>query len=319
MSSSREEAIDANPPFSGHTEDGDAPADLILRATVDGAVSVDFYVHKGLLSVVSEVFRDMFEMVDDTSHPAEIKDVKTVVPVFDCSAALEILLHLCYPFPGNFQPATLHGVEGAIAAAEKYQIKRAVAVLRGVLMNFVDTEPYAVFGIALRRKAAQAVPENIAAMETIVNTAALATLKAPFLARIEDLAASSQAHLLQLHAFRTICGNAAANIAVRPTSWVFFDDLPSTPPTDRTKFAAVWWWSGVHGDECGFIDHMLQVSEALKISPTEQQIRERLLDMRGTMYRLSKCPQCAGKAIADLNGLVLDDLVNDVVAHNLTV
>ncbi|KAJ7665310.1 hypothetical protein DFH06DRAFT_1470600 [Mycena polygramma] len=351
MSGSTESAVEADPPFSGHTEDGDAPADIIFRTTVDGAV--DFHVHKGPLSFVSEVFRDMFEMADENPHLNETKDGKPIVPVFDSSPALEILLRLCYPFAGNFQPRTLHGVEGAIVAAEKYQIKPAVAALRAVLTHFVATEPYWVFGIALRRKATQVIPENIAAMGVIVDAAALETLKKPFLPRSRDITAvSSTAFLVQLHDFHTTCGNGAAEFAAHYTRGLGYHHL-SGPPGDRSILAAVWWsgeWNAHaelgdnrdHHDECGgsvvedddpdfpfylptlvyppswFIEHMTQVSEALKISPTEQQIRAKLFDKR-TMYQLDKCAKCAGKALADLEEFVLKDLIADVVAHNLAV
>ncbi|KAJ7662050.1 hypothetical protein DFH06DRAFT_364309 [Mycena polygramma] len=344
-SSSTEEAVDANPPFSGHIEDSYyIPADLILRATAKGSVPVDFHVHKWPLSFVSEVFCDMFPPDKDTPeeailHPEELKDGKPVVIVSDSSPALEILLRLCYPFLGNFQPATLHGVEGAISAAEKYQIKPAVAVLRAMLMNFMDTEPYWVFGIALRRKAAQAAEENLAAMDAIANAAALATLKGPFLARREDIDVSSTALLVQLYDLRATCGNAAAKFAADYADWINIDDYPD--PTDRDIYSAVWWnrYRDYHNDGCGpekydaypdtsapiflypakwFMEHMKQVSEALKTSPTEQQVREKLLDLRGTMYHLSKCAKCEENALADLKEFVLDDLVNKVVAHNLT-
>jgi hypothetical protein len=311
--------VDANPPFSGETKPKWLPeADLILRSTVEGAVSVDFHVHKAALYLVSEVFRDMltFEAPKKTE---ELKDGKPIVLVQDSSSALEILLPLCYPFLGNSRPTTLDGVEEALVAAEKYDIAPAVEVLGSVLMNFVETEPYCVFGIALRRKMACARVEDVAAMGAIVNAAALKTLEQPFLARRNDIVVSDAALLLQLYDFCTKCGTAAANLAKEYAHWILYDNLPPPPEyrmngPDRTVYGDAVWWSGhrYHDNGCGatidpdfppeaptifypthwFTEHMKQVAEALNICPTETQVGKTVLDLRGTMYQL-KCTKCA--------------------------
>ncbi|KAJ7115776.1 hypothetical protein C8R44DRAFT_213594 [Mycena epipterygia] len=314
----------ANTPFSGETEVDAIPADLILRT----ADSVDFHVHKAIISFVSPVFRDMLGF-----EPDEFKNGTPIVRVHEPSEALEILLPICYPFLPNSQPATLGGVESALNAAEKYQIPAAVEALQVTLITFVDTQPYQVFGIALRRGLVDAV-----------NAAALATLEEPFLSKRNDmlefqpgLMHQGLQILTRLHDFRTACGTQAVKLSGEYKDWIFLDDV-------SIERCAVWWDCSAqngHGDGCGatvesapdtsnapsllypaawFVEHMNQVVKAVEICPTEKHIRMVLLDMKGTMYDLlSKCSMCSKRAKTDLEEFVVDELVRKVVAHNLEV
>ncbi|KAJ7177893.1 hypothetical protein C8R46DRAFT_1029476 [Mycena filopes] len=300
-----------------------------------GHPSVDFHVYSAFLAFSSVVFDGMIAMPPPQKRKSdEFKDGKHIVEVHDPSSAFEVILPLCYPpwFPQHPAP-TLEALEAALVTAGKYLMQGVMKSLSSALMSFVETEPYAVFGIALRRNLL-GESEYAAMMRNIVNAAALATLEEPFLSRSSDIATLPAHALVQLHEFRAECATGADDCARGFNDWILLDDLEFLDPQ------AVWWiGSQGHSDGCGalskypspdpnapgmllpaqwFSDHMAHVAAALHVCPSQKQARTTLLDMRGgPTYQLT-CGKCAARAIPDLKQFVLDDLLAKISAHNST-
>ncbi|KAJ7701821.1 hypothetical protein B0H17DRAFT_1195038 [Mycena rosella] len=286
---------DADPPFSASESEIDGvPTDLILRTT-DG---IDFHVHKLILSY-------------------EFKDGKPIVCVHDDSSALQQLLPLCYPFIANSQPRTLDGVQGALVAADKYQMTAAIPLLLETLKSFLDDEPYRVFAIAiaLRTKFVDAV--NAAKVADLVDAAALATLEGPFLSKRRDIPELQSAQiLLKLHDFRSECAVKAAGLCAKYSESELAEDVD---PSYKRIYAAVWWSAASNDHDNGKL--VRRAHETSHPSRENLSYREACEDgglgPERAKYDLSRCAKCNEKPKADLEEFVVDELAARVTASNL--
>ncbi|KAF7986996.1 hypothetical protein HWV62_75 [Athelia sp. TMB] len=135
---------DAGPPFD------DAGADLILRSSD----SVDFKVHKLLLSMGSPFFKDMFALPQ--GHGGETGDGLPVVPVSGTARTWEMLLAMCYPMGVVEQPALnrVEDVNALLDAAVKYSLVAVEKRLREALIapQLLQDSAFRVFAVACRHK-----------------------------------------------------------------------------------------------------------------------------------------------------------------------
>ncbi|PIL24932.1 hypothetical protein GSI_12819 [Ganoderma sinense ZZ0214-1] len=122
-------------------------ADFIIRSK-DG---VNFRVRSGIIAEASLVFSGMFEIPlpepSQSADDADYMDGKPVVAVEEDSATLDRLLRLCYPTADPLL-TELRDVRMVLAAAMKYEMEEAIALMRKTLLTFVDTQPLRVWASA---------------------------------------------------------------------------------------------------------------------------------------------------------------------------
>ena len=122
-------------------------ADFIIRSK-DG---VNFRVRSGIIAEASLVFSGMFEIPlpepNQSTDDADYMDGKPVVAVEEDSTTLDRLLRLCYP---TADPVftELRDVRLVLAAAMKYEMEEAIALMRKTLLTFVDVLPFRVWASA---------------------------------------------------------------------------------------------------------------------------------------------------------------------------
>ncbi|KAI0371628.1 hypothetical protein BV20DRAFT_186800 [Pilatotrama ljubarskyi] len=110
--------------------------------------SVDFRVHRCILSAASPVFEGMFSL----PQPATEGDaVIPVIPFPETSVVLETILRFIYPVADPVID-TLDQLALALEAARKYDFGAVVDALRKrlVALDFLETSPLRVYGIATR-------------------------------------------------------------------------------------------------------------------------------------------------------------------------
>jgi hypothetical protein len=130
----------ADEPFDGH----DVPADIILRSKD----SVDFYVHKTVLSIVSPVFRDMFSFPQPLSRQ---NDAPSVIDISEDSKTVNYLLLLSYPLQGPIVDIDdFRDIADVLEAARKYQIERVTFLLKPKLSAFTRSQPLRAYALASR-------------------------------------------------------------------------------------------------------------------------------------------------------------------------
>jgi len=119
-------------------------ADVVLRTT-DGE---DLRVYRRILQESSPFFSDLFSLPQPQS---EIKADTPVIDVDEQAVLMKTLLLLVYP---GEEPiiGTLIELSALVAVAMKYQMVRAVATLRRLLISprFVENHPTQVYAIACR-------------------------------------------------------------------------------------------------------------------------------------------------------------------------
>ncbi|KAI0775869.1 hypothetical protein BD413DRAFT_470193 [Trametes elegans] len=129
--------------------------DFILRSDcpyddklLSSSKSVDFRIHRCVLSAASHVFDGMFSV----PQPASEDDVVVpIIPLPEPSAVLDTVLRFVYPV----EDPTIHTLDEfapALEAARKYDFAVAIAALRRRLVepDFLETSPLRVYGIATR-------------------------------------------------------------------------------------------------------------------------------------------------------------------------
>ncbi|KAI0653280.1 hypothetical protein C8Q70DRAFT_1164170 [Cubamyces menziesii] len=133
------------PPF-------DNPATNTILRSSDGVL---FRVHSVIVAEASEVFAGMFAFPQpprDDISPADsdddyASDGTPIVQLEEDSETLDRLLRLCYPIadPVFEDPVAVRPV---LAAALKYDMDEAVALLKKALLSFVPTRPLEAWGVA---------------------------------------------------------------------------------------------------------------------------------------------------------------------------
>ncbi|KAI0799800.1 hypothetical protein BC629DRAFT_1611902 [Irpex lacteus] len=128
----------ASYPFASPTAD-------VVFITAD---DVEFRLHKGILSIASPFFNDMFSLTQPpTPHGTESAD--SHIPVAESSEVFDTLMRLVYPV--SEPPLTDHTlVERILEVALKYQLEKATDALRSALRLLIAQYPLAIFASACR-------------------------------------------------------------------------------------------------------------------------------------------------------------------------
>ncbi|KAJ7580268.1 hypothetical protein C8J56DRAFT_962698 [Mycena floridula] len=196
----------------------DPKADIILR-TSDG---VDFRVYKLLLSLVSPVFKDMFEIPQPTgtdgSGEKQINNEVQVVELPETSRVMKHLLSWCDPraIPSTTAAElTLKDICDTLEAVDKYEMESLGGrALSGLKFHITD-HPLSVYAIACSHQDLDASGSEIA------RQAAKELLKheIPFTSgdvdALNDLSATNLQRLYQYH---VTCGVKAQSLT-RDWSW----------------------------------------------------------------------------------------------------
>jgi len=257
---------DAGPPFHVITPD----LTVILRSSDE----VDFFVLRPILSQVSVVFRDMFELPGHggASENPDSDGPRRGIPlieVTETSTTLDILLRLCYPVeapdPSNLE---LKNIRHLLEARRKYMIEAFDHTIKVALSRIAESQPFAVFALASRY-----------ALEDAANDAAKQMLCFPendvldesFL---KDITAEQYHRLLK---YRRQC---VARATTKP-QLMWFNSLSSSHPPSpvtslscRTQFhfffvssppRSLWvphWWTA----------YLRQAQQLLKVRPSGRTV-----------------------------------------------
>ncbi|KAF8988933.1 hypothetical protein BDQ17DRAFT_1314549 [Cyathus striatus] len=117
----------------------DEKADLILHSS-DG---VHFYVHKVILSIASNFFRDMLSLPQLVK--IEDHDLKpSPLEVSEDSCTMDALLRFCYPVRDPVVD------ELPVAANLKYQMNVVAETITETFKKFITSSPLKVYGLACR-------------------------------------------------------------------------------------------------------------------------------------------------------------------------
>lgn len=135
-------------PFE-ETHDG---ADVIIR-TCD---SMNFYVHKSILSASSPFFSDMFSLEqpppaapDATNNTSGAIVHLPVIDVTEDSVTINTLLRLCYPDVST-NITSLVGISDIMEAATKYDMDDVLADIRRILVEMSPLEASRAYALACR-------------------------------------------------------------------------------------------------------------------------------------------------------------------------
>ena len=201
-------------------------ADTIIRSK-DG---IDFRVRVGIIAEASPIFSVMFD--NPFPHPSQMAespdymDGKPVVAVEEDSVTLDRLLRLCYPVPDPVF-TDLGDVRRVLAAALKYDMEEAVALMKKTLLTFVQSQPLSVWASAC-----------ILRLEDEAREAAQVLLKdelpidAP--PELQEVSAGTYYRLVKFHRAK---GDVNENFRFTEPSP---DDVPRTQRTKRPESTIVY-------------------------------------------------------------------------------
>ncbi len=137
-------STEAGPPFNEPT------ADIIICSSDN----VLFRLHRIILSLASDFFKDMLSLPQPGNHSPDISDDSCanglpVINVTEPSEVLDRLFRLCYPVD---DPAlgTIHELRSTLEAALKYQMAEAIKLTKKRLRSLASREPLRVYAIACR-------------------------------------------------------------------------------------------------------------------------------------------------------------------------
>ncbi|OJT06929.1 hypothetical protein TRAPUB_2225, partial [Trametes pubescens] len=121
--------------------------DLILRT----ADLVDFHVHTLFLSMASPFFAAMLALPQPATNTMAAVPEAPVVPVFEDSATLELLLRLVYPISKpRAKMEDPQMIVPALHAAAKYEMELPVDILSERLVAIIPNSPLQVWAAACR-------------------------------------------------------------------------------------------------------------------------------------------------------------------------
>lgn len=130
-------------PFT--TDDGD----VILRAGPEPGLKHDFRVHKIVLSLLSPVFKGLFQVAQPDGGRGELLPI---VPITDTPESVDLLLRFIYPGrvpPIITDPPTLSAL---MTIADKYGIQTVAHVVKERLADekILEKDPFGVYVVARR-------------------------------------------------------------------------------------------------------------------------------------------------------------------------
>ncbi|KAL1941201.1 hypothetical protein VTO73DRAFT_7413 [Trametes versicolor] len=189
----------ASPKTDGHPFT-DSTADVIFCSSDN----VHFRLHKIILSLASDFFKDMFSLPQPPLPPSAPAPSKSphlgiaqtdeleglpLVHVTETSVVLESLFRLCYPI-ADPPLQTIEQVRPTLEAALKYQMDEAINITTHSLLSLVQTAPLRVFAIACRLS-----------LQKVIGAAALAVreqnLQDSYVEELEDISADAYHRLLK--------------------------------------------------------------------------------------------------------------------------
>ena len=175
-------------------------ADLVLRSSDD----VHFRVLKGILSIASTVFSDMFSI---PSPPSGHQDEIHVVPVSEDSTVLDLALRHIYPVRSPKGDILLYA---SILAefARKYQAEVLDDFIPGYLKDSIERDPVGVYAIA----AAYGYNSIGANAARLCLNLPFSLLHSPYLR-----CATAELELLKYH---VTCGGTTSAVASSSRKWV---------------------------------------------------------------------------------------------------
>jgi len=134
--SEAEESSTAKAPF-------DNPEGDIILQSADG---VNFHVFKLILSLVSDVFKSMFTLPQDTKQ-SDVSSVP-IISLAENSTILKSLLLLCYPaFNPTFE--TFEDAKAVLKAAMKYDTRTAISRAGDIICSqFLETKPLELYNLS---------------------------------------------------------------------------------------------------------------------------------------------------------------------------
>lgn len=196
----RAQATDAKAPFDSQD------AEVIIRSSDN----VDFRVFKILMSLASNVFKDMFALPQGpaTVFDQETRDGLPVIVVTERSEIVEMLLKFCYPNLLSSVPGlkTMDEILPLLQVMDKYGIEKLESRLREALVTLplVEERAISIFVAAYRRKWEKEM--RIAATYILVQ-------KDWEGLDVMELDSITGGDLLRLHRYRLKCAAAATHVA----------------------------------------------------------------------------------------------------------
>ncbi|KAJ7073109.1 hypothetical protein C8F01DRAFT_1106169, partial [Mycena amicta] len=306
MAQANDTIKDAGSPFSP-TSDDQNPPDIILRSA--GAVAVDFYTHKSVLSFAAPFFRSMFAFPapsadDQNANPT--RNGLSVVVMPESSAGLRQLLLACYGRVVGDGLKTLDGVDEALRSVHKYDVAGAKEYLQQVLLDFRDQEPYRVFSIACHHS-----------LFSTACMAAEASLKHPLIAPMDDIPEldripTGQFRLLlrfRFEASQAICSELSDYVYKFSPQWYREPDQTIT-----------FWWRDGHAASCGSFEdwetgaeppqwvstHLETLNKAALERPEVDLIATKIATITAPMLgAIAKCPMCVEFAAEELQRMAI--------------
>ena len=202
-------AVFAHAPFD-HLD----AADIIIRSS-DG---VHFRMIKVLLSLVSTIFKDMFDLPRSENNSVdETRNGLPIVDLTESSGTIKNLLSFCYPaiYAAKVRLETLSEVGALLEVAMKYEMGGICKDVIESLIKppFLQEEPLRVYAIASRHK-----------LKEQATLAAKYTLRRPILqdTYFPELASISGRELYHVLRYRKDCAEAAMKVATEH-SWITQD------------------------------------------------------------------------------------------------
>jgi hypothetical protein len=249
MSSPVPESIGSDPPAFVPTYPfiEAAGADAIFRSR-DG---VDFYVHRTILSLVSPVFKTMFQLPQPESSPE--------VPVIDLEESSATLDHaLRFFYPGTHpNTESLEELQEVIEVLMKYDMQCMVPMVKQHLEKYHTSRPLAVYAIAFEQRWKEVAVA--AARESLKHMLRLLHTDAP--PELEGVTAVAYHNLLQYHAR---CGEAARSTTAR-LRWF---PWPTILESCRCNKTAVYFSDNVyHQVPVWLSQYLKEVSDFLAVIP----------------------------------------------------
>ncbi|THV06231.1 hypothetical protein K435DRAFT_744054 [Dendrothele bispora CBS 962.96] len=171
-------------------------ADAILTPDSCEDSPVKFHVHRGILSIASVFFKDLFSLPQN--HSESSGSQTPVIPMSEQASTIDTLLRLAYPIPDP-HIKTLDDLIPVLEAANKYDFLEVTCSLRKTLLSprFLDVDPIRVFCIGCRYDLRE---EALIASR---HTLRIDVLNYPLCDDLKHISAHSYHRLINLHRRRS--------------------------------------------------------------------------------------------------------------------